>query len=106
MHSTLSPAQQRKVFHPTPCGEWKIVLSTNIAESSVTIDDVTHVIDTGRDVSTLPQAHLGLVRELRYNPSCQLSTLSTTQCSKASLTQRKGRAGKAILSLIYSSQAA
>lgn len=47
LHSSISPEQQRKVFNRTKAGEWKIILSTNIAETSVTIDDVTHVIDTG-----------------------------------------------------------
>ena len=47
----------------------------------MTIDDITHVIDTG------------LVREMRYDPISQLASLSTINCSRASLTQRKGRAG-------------
>ena len=47
LHSSVSPEQQRRVFAHTKVGEWKIILSTNIAETSVTIDDITHVIDTG-----------------------------------------------------------
>jgi ABC-type dipeptide/oligopeptide/nickel transport system ATPase component len=82
LHSSLSPSQQRRVFQATLPGEWKIVLATNIAESSVTIDDITHVIDSG------------VVREMRYDPIAQLSSLSTIACSRASLTQRKGRAGE------------
>jgi HrpA-like RNA helicase len=47
LHGLLSAQQQRRVFVPARPGEWKIILSTNIAETSVTVDDVTHVVDTG-----------------------------------------------------------
>lgn len=47
LHSSLTPEVQKRVFTKTKPGEWKIVLSTNIAETSVTVDDVTHVIDCG-----------------------------------------------------------
>lgn len=47
LHSSLTPEQQRRVFAcAAPCS-WRVVLSTNIAETSVTIEDVTHVIDCG-----------------------------------------------------------
>jgi ATP-dependent RNA helicase DHX57 len=56
LHGSLSPEMQRRVFRRTKPGEWKVVLSTNIAETSVTVEDVTHVVDCG------------LVKELQYDP--------------------------------------
>lgn len=47
LHGTLAPEQQRRVFRTTDPGEWKVILATNIAETSITIDDVTHVVDSG-----------------------------------------------------------
>ena len=47
LHSTTPFHLQKQIFVPTMVGQWKIILSTNICETSVTIDDVTHVIDTG-----------------------------------------------------------
>ena len=47
LHSSIAPEVQKRVFTRTKPGEWKIVLSTNIAETSVTVDDVTHVVDCG-----------------------------------------------------------
>ena len=47
LHSSLGTEIQRKAFKKTKPGEWKIVLSTNIAETSLTIEDVTHVLDCG-----------------------------------------------------------
>jgi HrpA-like RNA helicase len=47
LHGSLQPEVQRRAFKKTKPGEWKIVLSTNIAETSVTVEDVTHVLDCG-----------------------------------------------------------
>lgn len=83
LHSSIPSEQQNKVFAKLQSPfEWKIVLSTNIAESSVTVDDVVHVIDTG------------FVREMTFDPVSRVSLLSTVFASKASLTQRCGRAGR------------
>ena len=70
------------MFRPVPIGVHKIVLSTNIAETSVTIDNVTVVIDTGR------------VKEKAYDPHTKLSCLKSGWVSQSSARQRKGRAGR------------
>jgi len=60
----------------------QVVAATNIAETSITIDDITHVIDTGR------------VKENRYDPTSHMSSLVEVWVSKASAAQRAGRAGR------------
>mmetsp|Transcript_14996 Transcript_14996/g.36596 ORF Transcript_14996/g.36596 Transcript_14996/m.36596 type:complete len:557 (-) Transcript_14996:1528-3198(-) len=82
MHSTLSSRDQRRAFVPSKQGCRKIILATNIAETSVTIPDVVCVLDCGR------------VRELRRNRRTSTSILETVWCSKASSKQRAGRAGR------------
>ena len=82
MHSTLSPQDQRRAFIKPKKGCRKIILSTNIAETSVTIPDVVAVIDAGR------------VREVRVDKRTSTSRLVTDWCSRASAKQRAGRAGR------------
>ncbi|CAM6128719.1 unnamed protein product [Calypogeia fissa] len=82
LHGSLSSDEQRKVFSRPSPGSRKIVLATNIAETSVTIDDVVYVIDTGRH------------KEMRYDHSRGISCLEETWVSKASAKQRRGRAGR------------
>ena len=82
LHSTLSSEEQRLTFSKPPPGKRKVVMATNIAETSITIDDVVFVIDSGR------------VRETQYDPSTRMSALVTAWCSKASSRQRRGRAGR------------
>jgi HrpA-like RNA helicase len=82
LHSGIPSYEQRKVFEKPPKGVRKIILSTNIAETSVTIDDVSFVVDTGR------------AKEKSYDPHLKTSTLSPTWISQASAKQRKGRAGR------------
>uniref|UniRef100_A0A8B9JZ73 ATP-dependent RNA helicase DHX29 n=1 Tax=Astyanax mexicanus TaxID=7994 RepID=A0A8B9JZ73_ASTMX len=82
LHSTLSSQDQASAFTVPPAGVRKIVLSTNIAETGVTIPDVVFVIDTGR------------TKENRYHESSQMSSLVETFVSKASALQRQGRAGR------------
>lgn len=63
LHGTLPAHEQKKAFRLTVPGQWKIVLATNIAETSITVPDVTHVIDAG------------FVKEVRFDPVCNLSAL-------------------------------
>ena len=82
LHSGIPSKDQRKVLQRPPTGVRKIVLSTNIAETSLTIDDVSFVVDTGR------------AKEKSYDPHLKTSTLQPTWISAASAKQRKGRAGR------------
>ncbi len=83
LHSSLSLQEQHSVFRPVPLpATWKIVASTNVAETSITIPDITHVIDSGR------------VKELGHNPMTGLSSLVEVWGSQASAKQRSGRAGR------------
>lgn len=82
LHSTLSSKDQASAFTVPPPGVRKIVLSTNIAETGVTIPDVVFVIDTGK------------TKENKYHESSQMSSLVETFVSKASALQRQGRAGR------------
>ncbi|KAF7833440.1 DExH-box ATP-dependent RNA helicase DExH6-like [Senna tora] len=89
LHSMIPSTEQKKVFlRPSP-GCRKIVLSTNIAETAVTIDDIVYVIDTGR------------MKEKSYDPYCNVSTLQSSWVSKASAKQREGRAGRCQPGICY-----
>ncbi|KAF8373873.1 smgl-2, partial [Pristionchus pacificus] len=82
LHSTLSQEEQDKVFDVAPAGVRKCILSTNIAETSVTIDGIRFVIDSGK------------VNLIKYDPESRIQKLSEFWVSKASANQRKGRAGR------------
>lgn len=82
LHSTLSNEDQQAVFSRPPEGVTKIIISTNIAETSVTIDDVVYVIDSGR------------MKEKRYDASKSMESLEDSWVSRANALQRKGRAGR------------
>ena len=82
LHSLMTPEQQHEAFERPPAGYRKIVLSTNIAEASVTIDDIVYVIDCG------------VRKERTYDPKTGVSTLEATQVSRANAIQRRGRAGR------------
>eukprot|EP00066_Takifugu_rubripes_P025167 XP_011614433.1 PREDICTED: putative ATP-dependent RNA helicase DHX30 [Takifugu rubripes] len=82
VHSSLSVADQQAVFQRPQVGQRKIVLTTNIAETSVTIDDIVHVVDTGTH------------KEQNYDPLTKVSCLDTVWISHSNVTQRKGRAGR------------
>ncbi len=80
LHGELPIAEQARAIEPA--GRRKVVLSTNVAETSVTIDGVTWVIDSG------------LARLASHSPWSGLPTLVTVKISRASATQRAGRAGR------------
>jgi len=82
LHSSLSTAEQTAVFDVPPKGVRKIVCATNIAETSITIEDVVYVVDAGR------------VKENRQDEVNQMPTLVECWVSKASAKQRRGRAGR------------
>ncbi|KAF9318340.1 hypothetical protein BG003_011353 [Podila horticola] len=82
IYSSLPTDMQGKIFEPTPEGARKVVLATNIAETSITIDGVKYVIDPG------------FSKMLSYNPKTGMESLVVTPCSRASANQRKGRAGR------------
>ncbi|KAM9308104.1 ATP-dependent RNA helicase DHX30 [Gastrophryne carolinensis] len=82
VHSNIPMTDQQTIFQRPPPGIRKIVLATNIAETSVTIDDIVHVVDCG------------MQKEQRYDLRTKVSCLETTWVSKSSVTQRRGRAGR------------
>ncbi len=82
LYGRLGKDEQERCFEPAPEGKVKVVVSTNIAETSVTIDGVTSVIDTG------------LAKLNFYNPKTFTASLVEVPISKASCNQRKGRAGR------------
>lgn len=82
LHSSVSPKEQAKAFITSPSGVRKVVLSTNIAETGITIPDCVYVIDSTR------------VKETQYRTVGKMQCLVETNISKASAKQRAGRAGR------------
>ncbi|MCL1931981.1 MAG: ATP-dependent RNA helicase, partial [Treponema sp.] len=82
LYGRLGKEEQERVFEAAPRGKTKVVVATNIAETSVTIDGITAVIDSG------------LSKLNWYNPRSFTSSLIEAPISKASANQRKGRAGR------------
>ncbi|KAJ6504155.1 P-loop containing nucleoside triphosphate hydrolase protein [Mycena vitilis] len=82
IYTNLPNHLQAKIFEPTPDGARKVILATNIAETSITIEGVVFVIDPG------------FVKQNSYNPRTGMSSLVVVPCSRASANQRAGRAGR------------
>ncbi len=82
LHGELPVEQQSRVLQPDPDGRRRVVLATNVAESSVTLPGVRVVVDAG------------LAREPRYDPNSGFSRLDAVAISQASADQRAGRAGR------------
>nr|XP_057924611.1 pre-mRNA-splicing factor ATP-dependent RNA helicase DHX15 [Doryrhamphus excisus] len=88
LYSMLPPLQQQRIFEPPPAKKpngaigRKVVVSTNIAETSLTIDGIVFVIDPG------------FVKQKMYNPRIRVESLLVSAISKASAQQRAGRAGR------------
>ncbi|XP_048505988.1 3'-5' RNA helicase YTHDC2-like isoform X2 [Athalia rosae] len=89
LHSNMQTSDQLRVFKPSPEGTRKIILSTNIAETSITIDDVVYVIDCGK------------VKEKSFDAMSGVCTLRSNWISQASAKQRKGRAGRCQNGICY-----
>ncbi|KAI9856436.1 MAG: hypothetical protein M1813_009092 [Trichoglossum hirsutum] len=82
LHASLQPAEQRRVFPPAPKGKRKVIAATNVAETSITIEDIVAVIDTGR------------VKETSFDPQNNMVKLEEVWASRAACKQRRGRAGR------------
>ncbi len=89
LHSAIPTHEQKQVFQAAPAGQTKVVLSTNLAETSITIDDVVYVIDAGKGKQKL------------FDPYTGCSTLQTRWVSQASARQRAGRAGRVQPGIAY-----
>ncbi|KAH0842951.1 hypothetical protein AYO21_03334 [Fonsecaea monophora] len=82
LHASLTPAEQRLVFRQSPAGKRKVVVATNVAETSITIEDIVAVVDSGK------------VKETNYDPVTNIVRLEEVWASRAACKQRRGRAGR------------
>jgi len=89
LHGSLDPAAQRAAIAAPAPGRRKLVLATSIAETSLTLDGVRIVVDSG------------LARRPRYDRAAGLTRLVTERASRAAVTQRAGRAGRQAPGLVY-----
>jgi ATP-dependent helicase HrpB len=89
LYGDLAAAAQDAALQPDPHGRRKIILATNIAETSLTIDGVRIVVDSG------------LERRQRFDPASGMSRLETLRISRASADQRRGRAGRTASGVCY-----
>lgn len=89
LFGALTKAEQDKAIRPSPSGRRKVVLATSIAETSLTIDGVTLVVDAG------------LMRVSRFSPGSGMGRLVTLPVSRASADQRQGRAGRTAPGICY-----
>jgi len=89
LHSTVAPSDQRKAFKRPPKDVRKVVIATNIAETSLTIEDVVYVVDSGK------------LKERRHDAARSMSLLVEDWVSVASAKQRRGRAGRVRQGICY-----
>ncbi|KAK7064230.1 adaptin N terminal region-domain-containing protein [Favolaschia claudopus] len=82
LHSSIPLAEQQVIFEPPKAGVRRIILATNIAETSITIPDVVYVVDTAK------------IKEQRYDPQRHMSSLVSAWVGSSNLNQRAGRAGR------------
>ncbi|KAG2183343.1 hypothetical protein INT43_006348 [Umbelopsis isabellina] len=103
IYAGLTTEEQAQIFEPTQHGFRKVIVATNIAEASITIDGVVYVIDcgfvkVGIVITYMPQRPFdsySLFVQLRaYNPKTGMESLTVAPISKASAKQRAGRAGR------------
>ncbi len=89
LHGSLDPAEQRAAIAVAPPGKRKIILATSIAETSLTLDGVRSVVDSG------------LARRPRYDRAAGMTRLVTEKVSQAAATQRAGRAARQAPGTVY-----
>ncbi|MGN8771121.1 helicase-related protein, partial [Paenibacillus barengoltzii] len=89
LYGAMPQAEQRRAIEPAPAGQRKVVLATSIAESSLTVDGVTVVIDSG------------LRRTSLFSPRTGMSRLVTGRAARDSADQRRGRAGRTAPGVCY-----
>lgn len=89
LHSAMPEELHSKVFDECPANKRRVILSTNIAESSITLPDVRFVID------------FGFSKEVAYNSLTRMQTLELKWSSKATMNQRRGRAGRVAKGMCY-----
>ena len=89
LHGSLDPAEQRAAIAPARPGTRKLVLATSIAETSLTLDGVRIVVDSG------------LARRPRYDRAAGMTRLVTERASQAAVAQRAGRAGRQAPGVVY-----
>ncbi|KAI4272480.1 MAG: hypothetical protein LQ337_005278 [Flavoplaca oasis] len=82
LHASLLPSEQRQVFPPPPRGKRKVIAATNVAETSITIEDIVAVIDCGK------------VKETSFDSQNNMVKLQEVWASRAACKQRRGRAGR------------
>ena len=110
----MPTSSQKSIFHPPPPGQTKVVISTNIAETSVTIEDVVYVIGKWirgyassffnwniRSQQSLSPTDSGLIKSTSYDPLASVSILAPEYVSKANGRQRAGRAGRVRSGICY-----
>lgn len=82
LHASLETREQKRVFARPPPAKRKVVVATNVAETSITIDDIVAVIDSGK------------VKETTFDPANNMRKLEENWASRAACKQRRGRAGR------------
>lgn len=82
LYGSMNTKQQNQIFQKTPEGSRKVVFCTNIAETSLTVDGIAYVIDSG------------LVKQKLHNPDTGMETLMIVPISQVQAQQRTGRAGR------------
>lgn len=89
LNASLMPIEQRRVFPSAPRGKRKVIAATNVAETSITIEDIVAVIDCGK------------VKETSFDPQNNMVKLEEVWASRAACKQRRGRAGRVQAGICY-----
>jgi HrpA-like RNA helicase len=82
LHGKLNEQESKRVFEPVPANKRKIIFSTNVAETSVTIDGIRHVVESG------------MVKESMWDEKRKMQVLKIGNITQSSVKQRRGRAGR------------